>query len=199
MEKQGLILGLQITPSSIIRYDDNANYRIKHEVVNTVANQVVKLRKNGHNVFLFFSQVAEYCQKYYCSQALCSAFGKKEIVDIFSNSFKRRKITVCPLDSDVRNIKGSVIDAFEQDMAPIISGNVAIGGWEAEVLPDCEEGDVYFAFLCEVLNADIAVIAAGKKDVKRKEDIFRMLFLQQSVKPQVVPSYQSNFLLNAGG
>lgn len=198
MEKQGII-GLQVIPSSIVRSDINANYQIKHEVVNAIANQVAKLRKNGHNVFLFFSQVSEYCQKPYCSQALCSAFGKMEIVDIFSNSFKRRKIAVCPLDSDVRNIKGSVMDAFEQDMVPIISGNVAIGGWEAEVLPDCEEGDVYFAFLCEVLNADVAVIAAGKEDVTCKEGIFRMLFLQQSVKPQVVLGYRSNFLLSAAG
>lgn len=186
------LIGLQVNPTAVM----GENGVVRQEVLNTIARQVKTLRDERCDVFLFVPQVAEYCLSEGWTRDLRTTFGKICAARQYTNAFARRHMQVCPLDNNVSTIREMLKEALCHDMVPVISSDIHDSHANR---PNCScfiPDDIYFASLCSMVEADVAVIVADKAEVSMKEGELEKFF-PSNMTVKMVIYYKSDFLLDA--
>lgn len=186
------LVGLQVSHTAVM----GENGVVRQEVMNTIARQVKMLRDERCDVFLFVSRVAEYCCSETWTGDLRTIFGKICVLRQYANALARRHMQICPLDSNIKTIRKVLEEAFYHEMVPVISSDIHNLHANRSNYSCFISDDIYFASLCSMLKADVAVIVADKAEVNMKADELENVFpSDMTVKMTVY--YQPDFLLDA--
>lgn len=187
------LVGLQVSSTAVM----NENGKLREEVLNTIVRQVKELRADRCDVFICVPQILRYCCNPQWTEEIRMAFGKMCLLREYIRAFARKGLQTCPVDNFNRHDSQKMIkDAFMLDMVPIISGSTRVST-EVEDDNSClSHDDVYFASVCSVLGADMAVIVADSAEVKMKREEVEKLF-PGTIEAKMAIYHRRDFLLEA--
>ena len=141
--------------------------KINRECIAEVCRQVAYLMRLGHHVLIVTSGAIASDEHRHRTKNLRAAVGQVKILNIYAQCFANYELEVAQLLlTDEQLLEGKtavtqavISEAFREKVVCIINANDVIDSTEIKALKHCADNDVLTSCVCQMLGADMAIIA----------------------------------------
>jgi len=188
-----MVIGIKIGSSLLT----NGGGKVNGPLIMKICGQIAELIIAGHKVFLVSSGAVHSCPEENHSKNLRASVGWPILISKYISFFSEYGINVSmilPTDHDLKRhvvLKKTVLEGLDAGYVVIINANDAVDNSELDELnlernlKDCADNDRLFSRVCQIVNAEIAIIGfdgQGFMLKDQKQDIVQISELDHLIR-----------------